>query len=116
MRFILLIICFFLFAGVAFAADNSNIIRITGDSATTDLLNHVATVTDNVRFYYDSAQGKCDKLIYNQQTQILELSGNIEIKRGKDMISADKAVIDMNTRKITITEKAQILFEIKTIK
>ncbi len=101
---------------MAFAADNSNIIRITGDNATTDLLNHVATVTDNVRFYYDSAQGKCDKLIYNQQTQILELSGNIEIKRGKDMISADKAVIDMNTRKITITDKAQILFEIKTIK
>jgi len=32
------------------------------------------------------------------------------------MISADKAMIDMNTRKITITDKAQILFEIKTIK
>lgn len=113
MRLIAIILSLMVFCQMALAADSSNLVRITSDTATTDMINHVVTVTDNVRFYYNSAQGKCDKLIYNQTTQILELSGHIEIKRGKDILTADKAVVDMNAHKITITDKAQILFEIK---
>jgi lipopolysaccharide assembly outer membrane protein LptD (OstA) len=113
MRLIAIILSLTVFCQLALAAGNDNLIRITSDTATTDLVNHIATATDNVRFYYGSAQGKCDKLIYNQTTQILELSGHIEIKRGKDILTADKAILDMNAHKITITDKAQILFEIK---
>lgn len=113
MRLIAIILSLTVFCQLALAAGNDNQIRITSDTATTDMVNHIATATDNVRFYYDKAQGKCDKLVYDQTKQTLELSGNIEIKRGKDLFTADKAVLDMNTRKITITDKAQILFEIK---
>lgn len=113
MRLIAIILSLTVFCQLALAAGNDNLIRITSDTATTDMVNHIATATDNVRFYYDSAQGKCDRLVYDQTKQTLELSGNIEIKRGKDLFSADKALLDMNTRKITITDKAQILFYIK---
>lgn len=114
MRFIILSILFLLSAGVALGAGSeSGALRISSDNAVTDLLNRTVVATSNVKFSYDNAEGKCDKLVYNQNTQILEVTGHVEIKRGKDIITAGAAMVDMNTHTVTVTNNAQILVEIK---
>lgn len=84
-------------AFISFVSANTQDFELLADDVKREA--DIVTANKNVLVYSQEYIMSADKAVYNQQTRILELFGNVNVMRGKDEVSrCGYAKIDLNSK------------------